>query len=296
MIPDLVSLRCFVAAATHPSFRSAARAVALSPPAFSDRISQLEQSLSASLFTRTTRNVQLTDQGRRLLPQAVRCLEAAVRCQAAVHATERLPFELTIGTRFELGISWVLPALVALEKQRPDRRLHLYFGDTSDVLPRVARQEVDCMITSARIAQGGLIFVPLVEEHYVFVGARSLISERPLKKPSDAHAHTLLDMHADLPLFRYFRDARPAQEVWSFDRVQHLGAIAAVRTLVLAGAGVAVLPTYYVKDELKSKELVELGARTTLPSDWFRLVWRRGHPRSAELRELGAEFARRPLT
>ncbi len=35
--------------------------------------------------------------------------------------------------------------------------------------------------------------------------------------------HTLLDAHADLPLFRYFIDGRPAREVWRFSAIRRLG-------------------------------------------------------------------------
>jgi DNA-binding transcriptional LysR family regulator len=192
-------------------------------------------------------------------------------------------------------MSWLVPALPEFEKSHPHRRIHLYFGDTADVLPRVLRQQVDAFVTSARITDGGLVMAKLAEEEYVFVASRRLLKRVPLAEPSDAGAHTLLDIHADLPLFRYFLDARPAREVWGFGAVQHLGAIAALRERVRAGAGVSVLPRYYVRDDLKRGRLIALFPETKLPSDWFRLVWRNGHPRGEALRELAGELARRPL-
>jgi hypothetical protein len=57
---DLESLRCFVHAAAELSFRVAAKACALSPAAFGDRIRRLEEDLGAPLFERTTRKVTLT--------------------------------------------------------------------------------------------------------------------------------------------------------------------------------------------------------------------------------------------
>ena len=55
MVPDLESLRCFEAGATHLNFRVAAKAVGLSPAALGDRIKRLEDQLDARLFVRTTR-------------------------------------------------------------------------------------------------------------------------------------------------------------------------------------------------------------------------------------------------
>jgi DNA-binding transcriptional LysR family regulator len=292
---DLESLRCFVHAAAQLSFRVAARACALSPAAFGDRIRRLEQELGAPLFERTTRKVTLTAAGERLLPQARRCLDEAERCRVAVSSDEKSPYELLVGTRFELGLSWIVPALGKLEQQHPERRLHLYFGDTPDLVPRVLRGELSGMITSARITNPGLSFARLHEEEYVLVGSASLQKLRPFAAPGDAAAHTLLDLHSDLPLFRYFLDARSAREVWQFGAVQHLGAIAAVRARVLEGAGVAVLPLYFVRQDLERKRLVRLIAKTKLPSDWFRLVWRSGHAREAELRQIASELCELPL-
>jgi LysR family transcriptional regulator, glycine cleavage system transcriptional activator len=292
---DLESLRCFVHAAAQLSFRVAAKACSLSPAAFGDRIRRLEDELGAPLFERTTRKVTLTQAGERLLPQARRCLEDAERCRASVSSVELMPYELLLGTRFELGLSWVVPALAQLEKKHPERRLHLYFGDTADLLPRVLKGELSCMITSARLTTPGLSFARLHEEEYVAVATPGLMKQKPFATPSDAAQHKLLDLHADLPLFRYFLDARSGREVWQFGDVQYLGVIAAVRARVLEGAGIAVLPLYFVRQDLEKKQLVRLMPKTKLPSDWFRLVWRTGHARETELRQIASELSELPL-
>jgi LysR family transcriptional regulator, glycine cleavage system transcriptional activator len=295
MLPDLESLRCFVQAATHATFRAAARAVALSPAAFGDRIARLEEQLGTRLFERTTRRVTLTQAGERLLLQARRCLEEAERCRDVAASTAEVPFDVVIGTRFELGMSWLVPALAPLERARPTRRLHLYFGDSADLLPRVLEGRLDCMVTSARLTAPGVDVVRLHEEEYAFVGARSLLAKRPLVRSDDARRHVLLDVAADLPLFRYLLDARPPRESWAFERVQYLGGIGPIRARVLEGAGVAVLPLYYVDEDIRRGRLRRLLGGTKLPSDWFRLIWRKGAPRGEELRALGAELSRLPL-
>ena len=129
MLPDLESLRCFDAVARHLNFRAAAAEVALSPAAFSDRMRRLEEQLGVPLLSRTTRRVSLTEAGQKLLPQARRCLAEARQCVDVMRGTAVAPpFELRIGTRFELGLSWLVPALPALEKEQPSRSLQLTFG------------------------------------------------------------------------------------------------------------------------------------------------------------------------
>jgi len=295
MLPDLESLRCFVSATERPSFRLAASAVGLSPAAFGARIKALEETLGARLFERTTRSVQLSAAGRRLLPEARQCLDQARRCALAVHDDRPVPLSLNLGTRYELGLSFVVPALEALEEKRPSRRIHLRFGDTPDLLAGLQRGQLDCMLTSARLSERDLEYARVHQERYVFVGRRDRLRKTPMRGARDAGAHVLLDISADLPLFRYLLDARPSDEPWRFAEHQYLGTIAAVRARVLAGAGVSVLPHYFVRDALQDKRLAPILPRTTLPSDWFRLVWRRGHPEDAALRELAAELGSRPL-
>jgi DNA-binding transcriptional LysR family regulator len=296
VLPDTESLRCFTAAAELLNFRAAARRVALSPAAFGARIKQLETLLGCALFARSTRRIALTQAGDRLLPHARQLLEGLSHCAAlASGQTDAAPFTLVIGTRFELGLSFLVPSLPALEAARPERKLHVYFGDTADLTPKVVRQELDCMVTSARLAVPGLSYAPLHEERYVFVAARALLTRAPLRAPADAAAHVLLDAHADLPLFRYFADARPGQESWSFRHVQLLGTIAAIRARALQGAGVAVLPRYFVQRDLAQKKLVQLFPKVRMASDRFRLAWRSGHAHEHELYALAAELAQQPL-
>ena len=291
MLPDLESLRCFVAAAEHRNFRRAAHAVALSPPAFGDRIRRLEDFVSGRLFERSTRRVALTVAGTRLLPEARRLLEEAARLAGIASAGAAAPsFELTLGTRFELGLSWLVPSLPGLERSRPERTLHVSFGDSPDLLSRVRGERIDAAITSARLSSAELKFAPLHEERYVFVARRDLLRRKPLTRAEDAAVHTLIDVDRELPLFRYFLDAAPRAERWAFGRVLHMGGIGAIRARVLDGAGVAVLPAYFVRDDLAKKRLVPVLPRVRLPSDHFRLVWRRGHAHEAELVELAGEL------
>lgn len=295
-LPDLESLRCFEAAAVHLNFRVAAAQVALSPAAFSDRIRRLEEDLDTRLFDRTTRQVRLTPAGSRLLPQARRVLEEARRCLDAVREDgRRAPFELMVGTRYELGVSWLVPALDGLREARPERTLHLYFGNGADLLANVEKGTIDCMVSSTRLTHAGLSWANLHEERYVFVGSAELLRERPLAGPEDAHRHVLIDTAGPLPLFRYFLDALDRPEVWGFARTERMGTIAAVRVRVLDRRGVAVLPRYFVQPELDAGTLVALLPEVEPRSDAFRLVWRAGDPRDEEMAALAGDLRAFPL-
>lgn len=291
MLPDLESIRCFVAACAHPTFRAAAQAVALSPAAFGERIRRFEESLDARLFERTTRSVKLTAAGRAVLPQAKRLLADAARLPEVAHGDSRAaPFSVSIGTRFELGLSWLVPSLDTLRKERPQRDLRLVFGDSPDLLAKIRAGTLDCAVSSARLTDAKLRYAVLHEERYVFVAAPALAAKRKIAKPADAAGHALLDVHLDLPLFRYFLDAAPRNDVWAFARVECLGTIAAVRARALEGAGVAVLPRYFVQTDLDRKKLAAVMPRIEPVRDYFRLIWLDGHPHEKEIASLAREL------
>ena len=171
MALTLEGLRCFVVAARLPTFRAAARSVALSPAAFGQRIRQLEEELDAPLFHRTTRAVALTEAGLRLLGDAERVLAAADELRHVGRGAPGIrPVELVLGTRHELGLSWIVPLVGALERDQPGLTLHLYFGSGPDLVMRIRSFALDCAVTSSRIVDPKLDELRLHEEQYRFVG------------------------------------------------------------------------------------------------------------------------------
>lgn len=291
-LPSVDSLRCFCAAAKFLNFRAASRAVALTPAAFGQRIKQLEDQLGARLFVRTTRSVRLSTAGRALLPAAQRALSSLEECARATLATDDVPpMDVVLGTRHELGLSWVLPLVDTLKERHPSIDLHLYFGSGSDLVGRVRMMQIDCAITSTRLGDPKLEGLRLHREDYAFVGAPSLLDRVPLTKNEDAGRHTLVEIDDDLPLFRYWQGASKGAPL-AFGKLARFGTIEAIRQRVLAGAGVAVLPRYMVQRDLDERRLRVVLPKVVPQHDHFRLVIRADDAR----RTVFESFARTLLT
>ena len=192
--------------------------------------------MGAPLFNRTTRRVLLTDAGARLDAHARTIVALTSSCRAIVAGTRAAPAELTLGTRFELGLSWLSPAVQVLGDRRPHTRLHLNFGDAPALHERVLSGVVDAVVTSSRLENIPIDYELLHEERYVFVGGTRLLSRHPVRRARDLKHHVLVDERRDLPLFRYLRDRR-ANERWTFTAYQYLGTIEAIRRWVLADRG-----------------------------------------------------------
>lgn len=297
MFPDLDDLRCFAAAARLLHFRHAAKSVALTPAAFGQRIKRLEGQVGRPLFKRTTRSVHLTEAGRALVPSAEACLRQAEGCLRTARGEVAPPaLELTIGTRHELGLSWIVPQLDRLERALSWLSLHLYVGSGADLLLRVRTMEIDCAVTSSRLTDPKLDSIRLHREEYVFCGSKSLLSKQPLTRAEHAATHTLFDTSPELPLFRYWRDAAGGGDRLKFGRVVRLGGVEAIRRRVAHGSGVAVLPAYLVQDDLARGRFRTIFPSVEPLSDYFRLVFRVDDPRRSAFDQLARELLLAPLS
>ena len=197
-----------------------------------------------------------------------------------------------MGTRHELGLSWLMPARAALQKALPHVTVHLRLASTNDLEHAVSALRADAIIGSRAPATRRITTVDLHREDYDLVGAPALLRRRKFSRAADAQRHVLLDADDDLPLFSYFRTSGVSLE---FERIITLGAIEAIRAAVIAGEGVAVLPRYYVRDDIKRRRLRRLLPRAELGSDFFRLIFRADDPRRRLLTMIAEVLQTLPL-
>ena len=287
-LPDLESLRCFVAAAQTHNFRKAAKLVYLSPGAFSERIQRLEQQLGISLFVRSTRHVALSVEGSRLLTHARKLLEEAQEFQH--HAsTQQSEISLTLGTRYELGLSFVLPILEEQRQTHPHWNIHLFFGDAPSLTSALLSSEVDVVFSSMRVDNPRLHIQTTHPEHYVLVAKPHLASQ--INSISDLKPHTLVDISSSFPLFRYFGESNQLRPQEIFSHYRFLGTISALLYWVLKQDAFAVLPLYFVQDAIATQEISVVLPQLEVQHDHFRLFWTKNHWAEPAITQL-AEFLR----
>ena len=244
------------------------------------------------LFERRVRSVTLTLEGERLVPVAQETVRKAIQCREVVQsgANQRLAF--TLGTRFELGMSWVLPFVLEFQEEHPHIDIDFYFGAGNDLLERLRKREVEAIITSAPSVHRSWSAEFLHGESYVFVASPSLLEVEPFHKVEDAQRHILLDINETLPLTRYLTSATGDL---TFAHVRTCGVAAAMRYMVLRNLGVAVLPEYMVQHDLKEGRLIRILPEKPLLQDSFRLLFHRDSIYQDALSSLAEHLRQCPL-
>lgn len=291
-LPDLESLRCFVAAAQTHNFRKASKLVHLSPGAFSERIQRLEEHLGISLFVRSTRHVALSVEGSRLLAHARQLLEEAQEFQH--HAsTQQSEISLTLGTRYELGLSYLLPILEEQKKTHPHWNINLFFGDAPSLTSALLSSEVDVVFSSMRIDNPKLHIQTTHTEQYVLVAKPHLASQ--INSISDLKTHTLVDISSSFPLFRYFGESNQLRAQEIFSQYRYLGTISALLYWVLKQDAFAVLPLYFVQDAIATQEVSVVLPQLDLQHDHFRLFWTKNHWAESSITQLADFLSAHPL-
>lgn len=117
-LPSLIALRVFEAAGKLQSFSNAAVELNVTQGAVSRQIRALEEELGVKLFTRLTRRVELTEDGRKYLGEvqaAFRQIEKATE-HIRAHKTHAI---LTISVLPSVGTYWLMPRLASFAQRHP---------------------------------------------------------------------------------------------------------------------------------------------------------------------------------
>jgi DNA-binding transcriptional LysR family regulator len=250
----LLAMRVFVTVLDRRSLSAAATSLGMSLPTVSRTLGMLERELGVRLIARTTRGLSETDGGRVYYRRCQRILAEVHEAEAAVQSHAQAPAgELRVTAPVTFGRYHVAPAVAGFLERFP--RLSFYLSLT-DHCESLAEQRLDVAIRVAVLRDQAVTARRLGYVQRAVVGSREYFAKRPTPQhPRELARHNC--MH-----FTHYAHA----DEWNFD--DH-GRIVTVRVrgrmrannqealvdAVLAGAGLAVLPTWLIKDALDSGTL-----------------------------------------
>jgi len=166
--PTLADLRAFVTVGQLQSFAAAAKALHLSQPALSRRISHLEDLLGVRLFDRTTRSVALTVLGRRFLGQIGGLVEDLDRSVLSLRdAAELEAGDVTIGCVFSAVHHFLPPLIRTFRERHPGVLVRIIEEGADEVLASVKDGDADFALNYIGMQDPEVEFTPLLKEPYV---------------------------------------------------------------------------------------------------------------------------------
>ena len=268
-------LEFFLAIAEAGSFTRAASRLSIAQPSLSASVRALEGELGTTLFERHGRGVRLTEAGEALVAPARRTVRSFSLAAGAVRAATDVGFgRLSVVANTLWAIEPLVPVIGELRRLQPGLQFVVTDpASRSDVLDQVRSGAVDFGLVDGTPPAGPLASRWLVDHELVAV------------LPTDIHHRSLPVTVAELvPLGLISTPPGTALRALLDDQLEAAGAapevavetahVASVIPLVLAGAGVAVLPEGLAAEAAaKGARVVRLDPPTRAS---VSLVWRRG--------------------
>ncbi len=247
----------FVRVVQAGSLAAAARSLRLTPAAVSRQLSGLEAELGVPLLVRTTRQLSMTDEGRRFFEHAERTCRSADAARASVRVDHAVEGRVTISAPTAMGPSGLDVSLAALLSAHPGLRVDLRLEDHSVDL---VAEAVDVAIRAGlpRPDSASLVSFPIADVERIVVAAPSYLRSRgEPPHPSDLKRHdALVHLHdgsgVGVWVFEHERAASLSVEVAGPLRAN---AFHTLRTAAVTCVGIAVLPGFVVAEDLDKKRL-----------------------------------------
>ncbi|MGI9284663.1 MAG: LysR family transcriptional regulator [Pseudomonadales bacterium] len=240
---SLKQLRAFTAVAQGSSFAGACEKLHISQPALSVSIRNMEEAVGGALFKRTTRNVELTPEGRDFLPKALRLQSDWDRAFDDLQRAFTLQQgKLTVAVMPSFAMNQFPEAVARFRESFPGINLKIEDIVMEDVIEAVLADRVELGITFKPEQLEEVDFVPLFTDRFVAI----LHSGHPLCKKKSIYWKELAnDTFIGMNLGSWTRQATDGAFA-SVDvkplEIFEANQLATIGGMVLAGVGVSVVP------------------------------------------------------
>jgi len=272
-LPPLTALRAFEAAARLSSFTRAARELHVTPAAVSHQIRGLEKYLGVTLFRRTTRRLELTDQGRVAAELFREGFDKLARGVSQLRADDA-GASITLSVTTAFATRWLVPRLGRFARRCPGIDLKVRTG-TQPV--DFDQDDIDVAVRIGRGGIAGAAAIPLFNESVAPLASAAFVRQHGLRRPADLARVPLL--HDD-SMRRVGRPTRwsewlTAAKVRNVDTLHgmHFDDGHLVLQAAAGGRGVALGRLAYALDDLDARRLrIPFGPVLELDVQYYLLL------------------------
>ncbi len=282
---SLKQLRYFAALARHGHFGRAAEACAISQPALSVQIKELEAELGALLFERSARQVRLTALGE----------EMAGRVQDILRSVDELA-DLTradgdeLSGRLRIGViptiaPYLLPRIIAaLRQSHQGLDIHVRETLTERLIEELLDGRLDAAIVALPVSEAALTEVALFDEAFMLVRPGADVDQpvpdaealREMRLLLLEEGHCFRDQALS---FCNIRSALPRE-------VLDGSSLSTLVQMVGSGVGVTLIPEMAVPVETRSADVSIARFKPPQPARTIGMIWRQTSPLAEQLGQI----------
>lgn len=287
---SLRQLRYFEALARHGHFGRAAEASAISQPALSMQMRELEEELGSPLFERSARRLRLTRLGEAVLERARAILRSVDELDELARALkDEFMGNLRLGIIPTIA-PYLLPAILRdLAVKHPGLQMQVRESLTPRLIRELEEGRIDAAIVALPVSEPELAEVSLLREEFVLVRPLSEAG-KPVPSPESLREMRLLLLEEG----HCFRD-----QALSFCKAAaaapremlEASSLSTLVQMVAAGVGVTLIPEMAVPVETRSGPVALARFSEPKPFRTIGMVWRKANPLAVQLQQI-AEVVR----
>lgn len=185
---NLSQYKIFYEVAKAGNISKAAKELYISQPAISKSISKLEDSLEVALFTRNSRGVQLTEEGRLLYNHIEAAFEAIGRGEQELKRIKDFHIgHLRIGVSNTLCKYILLPYLKGFIEKYPHIKITIESQSTSHTVSMLEQQRIDLGLIAEPSNRRPLLFTPIMDIQDSFVATKAYLDNLYLREGREAN-------------------------------------------------------------------------------------------------------------
>lgn len=240
-------------------FARAGALVGLSQPAVTRQVASLEADLGTPLLDRTSRQFRLTPAGELVYERARRIAQSVHELKESVDdLTHPERGRITLGAVTTVGLGLLPPILSEFSREYPGVRMQVKAGRTQETLARLLEGEIEMAVVPNPVTHPRLRCIQLCKDRVVLVCAPEKRSQWPDPLPLEMLGQIDMITFQAPSRFRTFLDAILEQHGVYPTITMEFDSHEAVRMMVEAGFGAAMLPESAVEQDLAEGRVVEV--------------------------------------
>jgi DNA-binding transcriptional LysR family regulator len=239
------NLELFVKTIEVGNFSALGRQLHMAPSSISRQINTLEEELGVRLLQRTTRNISLTEAGQIYFERVSKILGDLEEAQSAIT-------QLQVSPKGVLRLNVAIP-FGERNIMYPDLKIDLVLEDRSIDL---VEERVDLAIRIGRLDDSSIVARKLAENQFVVCASQQYFETHGLPDTPDDLTHHNCIVNKNIPNSDtwQFRDGKSTQNISvSGNFLANTGG--ALYRAMLSDLGIAVLPTWFVGEDIKQGTL-----------------------------------------